>query len=141
MIQPLRAWHRRAIFLLAPLLPAIFAAGIASRHGTVPANPALKPDASLREWRAPVSLKAGEATASVARSADGGWLRIELSNHPDVLVYWTATPLTGAALPSHARLLGTAAGPVRLLSRTGAIMLYSLPHQQLIGGIRLEDLP
>jgi hypothetical protein len=83
----------------------------------------------------------------VARSADGGWLRIEIdagSPQPDLLVYWSAVPPAGTSLPSDARLLGTPAEPVRIPERAGpgsAIVVYSLPHQQLAGSFRLEDLP
>ena len=128
------------MFALAPLLPAIFAAGLASRHEAAPPNPALTPDVARHEWRAPAALKSG---ASVSRSADGAWIRIEHVAHPDPLVYWSAATASGTALPADARLLGTAAGPVRLpeASRTGAIVLYSLAHQQVIGSVRVENLP
>jgi hypothetical protein len=42
MTAPLRKLHRRVVLVLALLLPAIFAAGLALRHAPLPANPALE---------------------------------------------------------------------------------------------------
>jgi hypothetical protein len=147
VIQPLRTLHRRAAYTLAVALPAVFIAGLAARKGPAPPNGAamwrLTPPAEV-SWRPAAVVRLASTQATVRRSDDSKWIEIRTPQPlaPDVLVYWSPAGAPGSELPPGSRLLGTLAeGPVATPASAGYALLYSLPHQNIIGSIRLEGLP
>ena len=155
MIAPLRRRHRWMTASLAAVLPVLSVAALAAR-----------PDEPLAE-RLPSSLAApaaGEVEAdlgelladpavAVRARTDGAAWRLELDPArpialPEVLVYWSASPSAGGGLPEDAYLLGGLAGdrarsfalPADALGRAGALVLYSLGHQQVVASTRLPAI-
>jgi hypothetical protein len=146
MIQPLRTWHRRAAFTLAGLLPVVFVAGLLARKAPAPRNTTVAWERNMggqTQWRSAAPVRVGKAQVSVRRSDDGTWLEIRPSEllQPDVLVYWSATAPGGNALPGDSRLLGAIAARRMKVPAEGYAILYSLAHQNVIGVIRLRELP
>jgi len=94
MIQPLRRYHRYAFLALAPLLPAIFAAGLAARRPLVATKPAAD--------RIHLTLASGVAVVTDSRGLWPGAV-----DDPDPLIYWTADEPELATLPANARFLGS----------------------------------
>lgn len=146
MIQPLRAWHRRAAIALAGALPVIFVAGVLARKAPAPGNATITWDANAPaqiRWRAAVPVRLGTRLATARRSDDGTWLEVQARDllEPDVLVYWSAAAPNGNALPAKSRLLGSIAARTLQLPGGGYAVMYSLARQNVIGSIRLGDLP
>jgi hypothetical protein len=152
VIRPLRKAHRGLAFVLAGLLPAGFALGIALR----PEFPGLAGEAD------PAVAVAGEPRAVEPLLAAGIPVRIagprmlapdeepllvltptEPLEAPDVLVYWSPA---GEAdrLPPAARFLGRLGGvesrafALPSSAAGGRVYLYSLGHGALLGSAALE---
>ncbi len=149
MIQPLRTAHRRIFIVLAVLLPAIIVVGLSDRHALVRAN---GPSISQRATRLSAASAVWEKnTVTTEFSSDpsnpdtvilflkpGRELR-----DPDLLLYWTAD--AGAPDLSHAQLLGALVGDrAYSLAREqhrGYLILYSLAHNAIVDGAKIERLP
>jgi len=124
MIQPLRRYHRYAFLALAPLLPAIFAAGLAARRPLIAITPAAD--------RIHLTLASGTAIVTAPRELWGTAV-----DDPDPLIYWTAEEPDITALPANARFLGSLASarraPLHLppdSQSRGYLILYSLAWQK-----------
>lgn len=145
MIRPLRDWHRRIVFALAGVLPLTFVAGLLARKAPAARNSSVVWTAgSAIRWKSAAPIRLGTADVRARRSEDGKWLEFlgggELLE-PDVLVYSSASALAGNTLPPDARLLGSFAARRMRTDAAGHVVIYSLAHQNIIGGLRLGDLP
>jgi hypothetical protein len=153
MILALRQRHRRIVFSLGVLLPAVFVIGIAARRpvpvvSSLPA--ALAPEPSHIDrvvWdRADLWPRTGIRTRLLASPGDGESFAVELSAakeivQPDLLVYWIpGNPKIASALPGGAVLLGAfvQAKPVALplpgeaAAGDGVLLLYSLADHEVV---------
>lgn len=122
MIQPLRCAHSWIMAVLAPVLVAIFTAGLAVRH----------PSRPLTEFL-PGRVSAGNISEEL-RS-----LKKVLA--PDLLVYWVRTAPSDAILSPDARLLGSlygALGPDLSQVSSGYVLAYSLPDRRVVACVAVR---
>jgi hypothetical protein len=154
MIRPLRATHRIVFFMLAIVLPLVFASGILSRHhvhsaSTIQGSSALVSTSVVSEKSAVVS--GSKLTVRILRDSSSAEVRqLQLVSGssltaPDLLVYWCEKASQGS-LPDGAQLLGPfrASSYYRLppgAEDKGSIILYSLAHGQILALIPLENQP
>lgn len=158
MIRPLRRRHLRLIAALALVGPVVFIVGLRSRMPvpvmeTLPfgmAEPAVTGRVDTvrigESWFALTIGRrpgTGEAALRLVPVRDSLSERADAAvAAPDVLVYWSEQPVD-EALPEGAWLLGPLRGerpaafrvPVSLEGADGFLVLYSLAHRQLLGGI------
>ena len=152
MIRRLRTRHRWTAIVLWLLLPAAYGVGLVVR----PEDPVGQVSAAVRPelgglsyedgWRFVQLENGSELAMRSIESAQGFVTHVELQpetdlKRPDVLVYWSREAAIGAAgLPGDAVLLGSLAGterrryplPSGVAWGEGALVLYSLGHQELL---------
>jgi len=108
--------------VLAPVLAAIFTAGLAVRHPSPPLTELLPGRVSA------------ENVSEELRS-----LKKVLA--PDLLVYWVRTAPSDATLPPDARLLGSLYGAQGLdLSQvtSGHLLAYSIPDRRVVACVAVR---
>lgn len=133
MIAPLRNTHRRTFALLAILVPAVLAIGVAARHPT----PTL-----LKRTTEGVVLRSGAEHFNVLVSRDRRASVHMLTPSPDPLLYWASAAPT-SDVPDNAMLIGPADPNVAydLPREAGFLVLYSGGHRRIVDFVRLEALP
>ena len=168
MIRALRERHRKSFYVLAALLPLMFAVALAKRE-TAPVLErlpgALAPSALALErlvwereslWDAlPITTRLGTTRlgtrhlGATPTSPSMEELALELVARerialPDLLVYWSPASEPSTSLAAGARLLGTFAGERGVYalpaeaSRGGGLLLYSLARAEVIDTARLD---
>ena len=151
MIRPLRQGHRRIFAMLAIILPAAFAMGVAARKPVpkvegLPA--ALMPPATsfpATIWsRNDLFSKVRIPAVLLRERADTGRYAIQLCvpaafTKPDVLVYWCpVATVSKDSIPDDALFLGPFSGstprqlPGGISSAPGSLILYSLANGEVV---------
>jgi len=149
MIHPLRQRHRRIFAVLAVILPAAFAVGVAARK-PIPIieslPPALMPKTAAFTstiWsRTDLFSKTPIRAVLLRERADAGRYAVQFSvpatfARPDLLVYWSPGS-SELKLPADAVLLGAFSGseplhlPGGLSSALGTLILYSLADGEVV---------
>ncbi len=155
MIRPLRVRHRLIWTGLAVALPALYVLGLAARQ-PVPGGPIPvplgdeSPAAPAAAWHTR-EIASGRVLAMAVSPGAGArpavlWLhQVEDWRRPDILVYWSETPLAPQDDLADAILLGALDGPrprsLNLPSRRGGhLTLYSLAHRERIGSVALAGV-
>ena len=132
MIQPLRRYHRIALFALSVLLPVLFGAGLIARR------PLINVEANSDR----INLKMPNGTVMVA---DARELWGKAVDDPDLLVYWTENETQLAAPAANAQLLGSLESGrhgVLRVPRGGYLTLYSLAYQKAVAQARVpKEMP
>ena len=154
MIQPLRTVHRFAVVALAFVLPVVIVAGLAARRPRLASEsrPVQVPtSAQLVGTSGTLWPKHAMRTEFYSDSSRPGEIEVVLIpteewNEPDLLLYWSADPPSGDALPASAWLVGSfIAGKPFVLrpngDRSGFLVLFSLPHQTIFDTAKMERLP
>jgi len=151
MIRPLRQGHRRIFAMLAIILPATFAIGVAARKPvpTVEGLPAaLMPSATsfpATVWsRNDLFSKAPIPVSLLRERADTGRYAIQLFvpaafAKPDVLIYWRPVAnISKDSIPDDAVFVGPLSGstprplPGEISSAPGSLILYSLANGEVV---------
>jgi len=154
MIQPLRNAHRFAFVALAFVLPLVIVAGLAARRpGLASGSPPVQlPDSAhlIRKSEA-LWAKHPMRTEFYSDSSRPGEIEVVLIpsvdwNEPDLLLYWSADPPSGDALPASSWLVGSfiAGKPFVLRPNgdgSGFLVLFSLPHQTVFDTAKVERVP
>lgn len=148
MIRPFRERHRQVFTILAVILPAAFAIGVAARRPVSAIEPlpaVLRPEpftSPTMIWsRDDLFAKTRVRVALLREQGKTGALAVRLFARaafvkPDLLVYWSASEVKDK-LPHDAALLGAFSGsvPLRLPSEhsaTGSLILYSLADGEVV---------
>jgi hypothetical protein len=153
VIQPLRTVHRFVFVALAFILPVVIATGLASwQSHLLPASPPIQLLSSANLLRESRTLWAKHTMRTEFYNDSEGHGEIDVVlippeelNEPDLLLYWSADPLSGDSLPAGARLLGPfGAGKPFILppsvDGSGFLVLFSLPHQTVFDTAKVEKL-
>ena len=157
MIRERRQVHRRIFSLLVVFVPALLIAGLLARREMPPAfqlDERLTNAAGLTisSATAPSRVTADSYEFEVSvddSSAAGPVVTIRASTpvlKPDVLVYWTASD-EGEGLPADAILAGALSKdvsqkltlPAEAAGGRGSILVYSLPHQEVLARIPMTQ--
>jgi hypothetical protein len=145
MIQPLRKMHRTIFFLLGIALPALFIAGLASRHAPLFSVGPVENKLAQKNGGTEFVLVRGASkfTVRLMENRKGGrereFLAIADSGFlaPDVFVYWSETQ-PGASISPNAKLLGKL-GPSELYripaGSGGYFVLYSVAQNEVLGSV------
>jgi hypothetical protein len=154
MIQSLRRWHRRALFAAAFILPVVFAAGLLVRRpfSTTARLPVSGQQAiPIAPLPAGRELWAGWQIAARVSNTPENRLLLTLEpralSAPDVLLYWSALPLTHETINNDAVLLGSlrAGQPATFLLpeqagySAGQLTLYSLAQQSVLAAASVPE--
>ncbi len=162
MIRSRRYLHQGIFAALAVVVPGLLGVVLVYRPEVPPVakiNPSLMQQAgfpSPSDWRPRVvSTETGEFEVDVQPKrdavADETWLQIRPKTvilKPDLLVYWTAKPQTDEKLSQDAILVGHLSGTSRRELRlpdaagagNGTILIYSMPHDEVITRFSLRDV-
>lgn len=153
MIRPLRRRHRFMLTALAVIIPTLYVAALAARR------PAARMDAlpirlnahpgAVESRREQLPLQTATNIQLVLLTTAGQrWIELRVGeplSHPDVLVYWSALgATTSETIPEEAVLLGVLSD-LRDSSfeiphdDRGELLLYSLPHEQIIARASLPE--
>ena len=156
MIRTLRRRHRRMIWTLAIIVPVLFVAALLARP-----TPPIADGLALEATPAyPTEVNAWDdlwpsvpiTTRLLADRMPAEQLAVELTPteallRPDVLVYWVPGEVQEAALPETSYLLGALQGtepqvwplPEEARYVSGTLLLYSLPHDEVIAHTSLPS--
>lgn len=158
MIRSLRVRHRRVVVGLAVLVPAVFIAGLAARR---PAGKGISLPPGLQTEPATsvlLQLEGGDrldwSVALLDPAEVEGPPRVAVTLRsdpklPELLVYWArGGPAPAERLPDAGRLLGPLPGsgtavfemPLRAFVYEGQLVVYSLPHGEVIDTIDLPSI-
>ena len=154
MIQPLRAFHRRAFVALAVVLPAILLIGLGVRR------PRLGVGASATDLLGTGNVVSESSNLWQKHSIRSSFFRkpdrlletyvvllpAQEFDEPDLLLYWAANAPQGNVLPGDAQLVGAFRKDKAFLlpssqKAPGHLVLFSPAHQTVFDTAAVEKLP
>ena len=148
MIRSLRQRHRRTVFVLSVVIPAVFTLGIATRR-EIPSLPSNSSDRSRisqyeEVWKRDNLWAKTQIETCLMKGPSQFAVTLQPRNpitEPDILIYWVPEEVAiDDAPPESAFLIGSfdpsvatpLALPKQAAGKSGRLLMYSLANQEIV---------